>query len=126
MMSNDDAVIKSLYHDDWKSPENAFKLHVGLIGPVNSGKSELLARLSHKVGAVSPKNNTTSDVLHAFKSFETQDDEGIRNIQLKYFDTPGLSRNKTGYLSKGWRVLGDIDFSLLVIDSSKNFDDLLK
>lgn len=34
--------------------------------------------------------------------------------------------NKTGYLSKGWKVLSDIDFSLLVIDSSKKFDDLLQ
>lgn len=47
-------------------------------------------------------------------------------MQLKYFDTPGLSHHKTGYLSKGWKVLGEIDFSLLVIDSSKKFDDLLE
>ncbi len=50
----------------------------------------------------------------------------MKNIQLKYFDTPGLTNNKTGYLSKGWKILGSIDFSLLVIDSSKKFDDLLQ
>jgi GTPase Era involved in 16S rRNA processing len=86
----------------------------------------MLANLGHKVSAVSPKNNTTSDILHAFKSFETETQEGIKNVQIKYFDTPGLSHNKTGYLSKGWKVLGDIDFSLLIIDSSKKFDDLLQ
>ena len=58
-MSHNDVIVKTLYKDQWKSPENAYKLNVGLIGPVNSGKSELLARLSHKISAVSPKNNTT-------------------------------------------------------------------
>ena len=99
---------------------------MGLIGPVNSGKSQLLSRLGHKVSSVSPKKNTTDDVLHAFKSLEAEGDDGLRNVQLNYFDTPGLMHNKTGFLSKGWRVLGEIDFSLLVIDSSKKFDDLLQ
>ena len=60
MMSNDDVVSRQLYDDDWKSPENAYKLNVGLIGPVNSGKSLLLSRLSHRVSSVSPKKNTTN------------------------------------------------------------------
>lgn len=34
--------------------------------------------------------------------------------------------NKTGYISKGWKVLADIDFSLVVVDSSKKFDDLMQ
>jgi len=55
-----------------------------------------------------------------------ENEDGIRNVQLKYFDSPGLMHNKTGYLSKGWKVLNDIDFSLLIIDSSKKFDDLLQ
>lgn len=59
MMMNDDAVIRELYDDNWKSPENAYKLNVGLIGPVNSGKSQLLSKLGHKVSSVSPKRNTT-------------------------------------------------------------------
>lgn len=67
-MSHDDIVLKDIYKNQWKSPENAYKLNVGLIGPVNSGKSQLMARLSHKVSAVSPKNNTTDEVVHAFKS----------------------------------------------------------
>lgn len=69
LMSNDDAVIRTLYKDVWKSPENSYRLNVGLIGPVNSGKSMLMSKLSHKVSAVSPKKNTTDEVLHAFKSF---------------------------------------------------------
>jgi GTPase len=78
------------------------------------------------VSSVSPKQNTTDEVLHVLRSLEVEGEEGPRNVQLKYFDTPGLMHNKTGFLSRGWRVLGDIDFSLLVIDSSKRFDDLLK
>lgn len=70
--------------------------------------------------------NTTDEILHSFKSFELEHEDGIKNIQLKYFDTPGLAHHKTGFVSKGWKVLGDIDFSLLVIDSSKKFDDLLQ
>ncbi len=59
MMSHEDVVIRTLYNDKWESPPNAYHLNVGLIGPVNSGKSELLGKLSHKVSAVSPKSNTT-------------------------------------------------------------------
>lgn len=69
MMSNDDVVVRELYNDEWKSPENAYKLNIGLIGPVNSGKSLLLSRLGHRVSSVSPKRNTTNEVIHAFKSF---------------------------------------------------------
>jgi len=33
---------------------------------------------------------------------------------------------KTGFISKGWKVLSDIDFSLLVVDSAKRFDEMTK
>lgn len=33
---------------------------------------------------------------------------------------------KTGFVSKGWQVLSEIDFSLLVIDSTKRFDEMTK
>jgi hypothetical protein len=33
---------------------------------------------------------------------------------------------KTGFISKGWKVLSEIDFSLLVIDSTKSFDEMTK
>ena len=125
-MSDEDVVVRQLYNDKWKSPPNAYRLNVGLIGPVNSGKSELMAKLGHKVTAVSPKSHTTDEIVSAFRSWEVEADEGIRNVQVKYLDSPGLMRNKTGYLSKGWKVLREIDFSLLVVDSSKKFDDLLQ
>lgn len=43
----------------WKSPENSFALNVGLIGPVNAGKSELFGALAHRISAVSSKASTT-------------------------------------------------------------------
>lgn len=85
-----------------------------------------MSRLGHKVSAVSPKNNTTDEILNAYKSFEIEGEEGLKNVQLKYYDTPGLTHKKTGFLSKGWKVLGEIDFSLLIVDSSKKFDDLIE
>lgn len=33
---------------------------------------------------------------------------------------------KEGFISKGWKVLSEIDFSLLVVDSAKRFDDMVK
>ena len=33
---------------------------------------------------------------------------------------------KTGFISKGWKVLSEIDFSILVVDSAKRFDDIVK
>ena len=126
MMSHDDVIVKTIYNGEWKSPPNAYQLSVGLIGPVNSGKSELMTHLSHKVTAVSPKAHTTDEITHAYRSWEVETEEGVRNVQIKYFDSPGLMRHKTGYVSKGWKVLGDIDFSLLIVDSSRQFDDLLE
>jgi GTPase Era involved in 16S rRNA processing len=50
----------------------------------------------------------------------------MRNVQIQYFDTPGLMYRKEGFISKGWGVLSKVDFSLLVVDSAKRFDDMLK
>jgi GTPase Era involved in 16S rRNA processing len=47
-------------------------------------------------------------------------------VQIQYFDTPGLMYRKEGFVSKGWAVLSKVDFSLLVVDSAKRFDDILK
>ena len=35
-------------------------LNIGLIGPVNAGKSELVGALAHRISAVSPKAATTT------------------------------------------------------------------
>ena len=50
----------------------------------------------------------------------------MKNIQLKFYDTAGMMYKKTGFISKGWKVLSEIDFSLLVIDSTKSFDEMTK
>lgn len=69
-------------------------LNVGLIGPVNAGKSELFGALAHRISAVSAKASTTTDIVTGVKSFERESEDGIKNIQLKYFDTPGLMYKK--------------------------------
>jgi hypothetical protein len=33
---------------------------------------------------------------------------------------------KDGFISKGWSILSKIDFSLLVVDSAKRFDEMIK
>ena len=33
---------------------------------------------------------------------------------------------KEGFVSKGWKVLSEIDFTLLVVDSAKRFDNMIK
>lgn len=33
-MSNEDVVIRTLYNDKWKSPENAYKLNVGTLDTI--------------------------------------------------------------------------------------------
>ncbi len=47
-------------------------------------------------------------------------------MQVKYLDTPGVAVHKTGFTSHGWGVLSEVDFSLLVVDSSLNFEAVLK
>jgi polynucleotide 5'-kinase involved in rRNA processing len=37
MMANDELI--HVNNPDWQSPPNAYALNIGLIGPVNSGKS---------------------------------------------------------------------------------------
>ena len=38
-MPNSDAILDKKYGGKWKSPENAYSLNIGLIGPANAGKS---------------------------------------------------------------------------------------
>jgi translation elongation factor EF-1alpha len=52
--------LRQKYQGKWKSPENAYALNVGLIGPVNAGKSELFGALAYRISAVSPKASTTT------------------------------------------------------------------
>lgn len=64
--------MQQKYNGKWKSPPNAYKLDIGLIGPVNAGKSQLFGALSYPISAVSPKAATTTDVIHGIKSFERE------------------------------------------------------
>lgn len=122
----DEDIVTDKYEGNWTSPENAYSLNVGLIGPVNAGKSQLFGALAHRISAVSSKASTTTEIISGIKCFERDSDEGIKNIQIKYFDTPGLMYKKEGFISKGWKVLSEIDFSLLVVDSAKRFDEMTK
>lgn len=78
------------------------------------------------MSAVSPKAVTTDEKIESIKSFERDSEEGIKNIQLKYIDTPGVVAHKTGFISKGLKYLSDIDFALLIVDGAKRFDDVIK
>lgn len=44
-------------------------------------------------------------------------------MQLNFFDTPGLVQKRGGFITKSWEVLGDIDFALFVLDSTKRFEE---
>lgn len=75
-MENAELVNAYKYNGKWKSPENAYTLNVGLIGPVNSGKSELMGKIiGRKLSAVSPKANTTTETIEAFKAYEIESEE---------------------------------------------------
>lgn len=125
-MPNTDAILEKKYSGKWESPKNAYGLNIGLIGPANSGKSQLMGKLSHRVSAVSPKASTTEENIEGIKSFERDSEEGIRYVQLKYVDTPGLVAKGGGFVSKGFKALSEIDFALLVVDGAKRFDDCIK
>lgn len=60
MMDSDELIRAEKYKGSWKSPENSYVLNVGLIGPVNAGKSELFGALAHRISAVSSKASTTT------------------------------------------------------------------
>ena len=69
MMMQNMLIKQTKYNGKWKSPQNSYTLNVGLIGPVNAGKSELFGALAHRFSAVSPKASTTTEVVTGLKSF---------------------------------------------------------
>lgn len=111
------------YNPKWKSPPNSYYMDIGVLGPVNSGKSALTGCLAHKISAVSPKAQTTHEVINVIKSYEVSTELGLKNVQLNYHDTPGLVQYRGGFQTKHWNVLGDIDFALVVLDSTKRFEE---
>lgn len=69
MMPPQELIRANIYGGKWKSPINSYTLNVGLIGPVNAGKSELFGTLAHHVSAVSPKASTTTEIIAGIKSY---------------------------------------------------------
>lgn len=61
--------------------------------------------LSHYVSAVSSKARTTTQNIQAVKSYEINTELGLKNVQLIYYDSPGLFDNKGGIISKGISIL---------------------
>lgn len=119
-------VKNEIYNRDWKSPENSYSLKVGIVGPTNSGKSLLMNSLTQYVSAVSSKSQTTTEVIQAIKSYEVNTEMGLKNVQLIYYDTPGLFDNKGGVISKGLKVLPEVEFALMVVDCNKRFDTIIQ
>ena len=98
-------------------------MNIGVMGLTNSGKSALIGCLAHKISAVSPKAQTTSEVINIIRSHEINTELGLKNVQLNYFDTPGLWNNRGGFSTKNWNIINDIDFALLVLDANKRFEE---
>lgn len=117
-------ILLSKEHPEWAPPAgSSFAMRVGVFGPTNSGKSSLVGRLAHKISAVSPKSHTTSEVVNVVKSYQVDSELGLKNVQLNYYDAPGLVSFKGGFLSRNWEIIKDIDFALLVLDANKRFEE---
>ena len=65
-------------------------------------------------------------MIKGVKSYELNTELGPKNVQLVYHDTPGLFDNKGGVISKGLKVLNEVDFVLMVIDCNKRFDSIVE
>lgn len=82
--------------------------------------------LTQYVSAVSSKSRTTTEVIQSVKSYEVNTEMGLKNVQLVYYDTPGLFDNKGGIISKGLKVLSEVEFALMVVDCNKRFDSIIQ
>lgn len=93
---------------------------VSIVGKPNVGKSTLLnAIIGKKISIVTPKSQTTRNEITGIYN----DDES----QIIFIDTPGIHKphNELGEIldKKAYRTIRDCDIALLVIDSSKNFNE---
>ncbi|MBE7415521.1 MAG: 50S ribosome-binding GTPase [Deltaproteobacteria bacterium] len=67
---------------------------VSIIGRPNAGKSTLLnSVLGEKISIVSPKPQTTRNVVRGIKNLE--------GCQMVFIDTPGIHKGKAS-LTNGW------------------------
>ena len=93
---------------------------VSIVGKPNVGKSTLLnAIIGKKISIVTPKSQTTRNEITGIYN----DDES----QIIFIDTPGIHKphNELGEIldKKAYRTIRDCDIALLVIDSSKSFNE---
>ncbi len=89
---------------------------VTIVGRPNAGKSTLLNKLvGEKISIVSPKQQTTRDVIHGVVTKE--------NSQIVFVDTPGILKvvnPLSKYMAKGIQVAAtDVDVILYLFDGTK-------
>tara|TARA_B100001057_G_scaffold500252_1_gene614302 strand:+ start:1390 stop:2247 length:858 start_codon:yes stop_codon:yes gene_type:complete len=100
-------------------------LKISIIGKTNAGKSTLLNNLIGEIVSITNKKiNTTEDLIIGVTN--------INNIQLIFYDTPGLhnlkSINKKNIKLKQnlWNGLNETDLIIYLIDViNYNFDEIL-
>lgn len=98
-----------------KTTPNSNRVHIGIFGKTNSGKSSLLnAIVNQNIAIVSEISGTTTDTVSKAMEF-------LPFGPVLFMDTPGLEDNSVlGHLrmKKTNQELKRTDFALLVIDSS--------
>ena len=93
-------------------------LKVGIVGKTNAGKSTLInAFVKEEISIVNKKINTTQDYIIGIQN--------INNVQIIFYDTPGINFLKTKDLSQKklkknlWYAIDNIDLIIYIVDTSK-------
>ena len=96
-----------------------------IVGETNSGKSTFInSVVGENISIVNKKKNTTLDFIIGVHN--------NKNIQLIFYDTPGLKKEKSIFLktknikSKFLNTLNFVDIIIYFLDVSKIFNDIPK